>query len=329
MNVLSVFTALLGAKAAPAAGELLILDSKGVAVAPGASGPYTEGEVLSLLVGLPSGKTRHLGNINPKNFSFKYVKYAAAAGKAIRIGYDGAANNIVVSDPAAASNVGKHGTLSITVKNFDKATENSSGDLTSGIVQIVAGDTTATVLAKLVALATELVATVNSKYGAGSITLTSSIANTAQAYINLACAAGLNAFVSIDGIFDGTVIKVTTTAPLKSAMTGVAVLAREKEQAVQAGYNRTQTDMAPMFNLDAFRLASAASNYDGMVIETAMAEPYGHTKKSITVEIELCAPTGAGVLGAAMTDLVAVLQEVYNNNIGLSQAAADGLYVGV
>lgn len=330
MNRVGVFTSILETNPTVyTAGQLSIVTSKGDVVKAGATGPFSAPTNIDINVGLADGTYKQVITINPRKFSYKALAYAAAVGKTVRVGYTGSASNIVVADASVAANQNKFGTLTI-----------SRVDLGSGVapaysvhknIQIVAGSTAASVLAALVAAATSLTATLNAKFGAGSVTFTSDVAS-ANKYLQFVFAKDKVFNVAIDGIFDGTPVTVTAgvDGPIVSGLTGVEVRAKEREAAILDGYNPTQNDKYSMFDIDNYISAVGTTNYDALLITTRLDKEYespaNETSWDVTA-ILYADNTTPGTIGTDIAALVAILDEVKTNNgAGLTQAQADLLY---
>lgn len=330
MNRVGVVTSLLTAvPAAYAKGELAIIDTLGGIVEEGAAGPYSNPTMLELFVGLSDGSAKQIGTINPHKFTYQVLAYKAAVGKTVRVGYTGSAGNIVVLDPSVAANVGQYGTLTVTYNDLVSNSVPQWGDMFARDVQIKNGDTSATILARLVTAATEIATAINAKYGAGTVTLTSDVAS-ASKYLQFVFAAGKLFTVTIDGIFDGT--PVTTTAgsagPFVSGTTGVEVRAKETEAAILDGYNPTQQTKYQSFNLENYLGGVVGTNYDAIEITTTLPKEYEapDSPTGWDVSFTIFTPnTTPNTKGAVATAIETLLAEIKANH-SLTKAAADVLY---
>lgn len=299
-------------------GELSIIASNGEVLAVGNTGPFKNPTMVDLVVGLKDGSAKEVITINPRNFKYKVSPYVVAVGHTVRIGYNGVSKNIVLADPTLASNVGKYGTV------WFHRTDLKSGvipkDTFHKDVEIIAGDSVATVLARLVAQVTLIVADINAKYGAGSVSITSSVGG-ANKYIELVFAKNKVFSVTIDGIFDGTAITVTagTGGPFVSGLTGVEVQAIEKEAAVLDGYNPVQTDKKQLFNINNYVCAEVGTNYDAILITTRLPKEYnspGNPEGWDVTAILYTPNTTPGTLGEKGAALEAILKELAAVNMG-------------
>ena len=287
--------------------------------------------VVDLFAGLKDGSCKKVGAINPFKFKYSVETYVPfATGKSIRVGYSGAAGNIVVADPTIAANVNKFGTISVSYTDLTKNTVAPWGSSFEEDVYIVAGDSTATVLAKLVTAATKVIAKVNAAFNTVVATLTSDVAS-ANKYLNIACGKeNVRLNVTINGIFEGTLITETAGDYKKGGLLGADVIELEKEAAVLDGYNPAYIPKQPTFGLNNYIIADAAKGYDIVLIETTLPKEYDSpdAPSGWDVLIAVYCETGAGVLGTSATALSAVLDNIQNAASGnlLTKAEADDLY---
>lgn len=332
MNRVGVVLDLLDAvPASYSKGDLAIVDSLGVAVEAGTSGPYTHPTMLDVFVGLTDGSAKQIGTINPRKFSYKTLAYAAAVGKTYRVGYTGSTGNIVILDPTIASNVSKFGTLTLTYNNLTGSTIPMWGDAFSQDVQIVAGDTTSSILDKLHNAAEAICAKINAKYGAGTVTFTHDIVSGSK-YLQFVFAAGMLFSVTIDGIFDGTPVTVTAggAGPFVSGLTGAEVREIETEAAILDGYNPTQQAKYASFNLENYIGAELAHNYDAIEVTTTLPKEYESPDApsgwdvSFTLYFENGTP---GVKNTLTLEVEALLAEIWANHNGINAAAGDALFL--
>jgi hypothetical protein len=233
MNRCAVATSLLTAvPSSYTAGQLALIDTKGGIVKTGAVGPYDKGVTIGVFVGT-NGNPRQVGIIYPDAFEYEALAYTAAVGKTWRIGYNGSAGDILISDPTASANLYKTGTLTVRRQSLDMSTIPGWGDVFQKEVQIVPGDSEATVAGKLLDAADEIATAINAKYGASTITETDDDTDGSR-YIQYAVAAGFQFTFEVDGIFEGTPIEITVGDDKKdfSGTTGAEVQALELESAV-------------------------------------------------------------------------------------------------
>ena len=327
MNRIAIVTELLTAvPASYTAGQLAVIDTLGGIVKPTATGPYVDPVNVEVFVGTKEGP-RQVGIINPREFSFSSKAHVTPVGRTVRVGYNGTDNNIVLVDPTIATNVTKSGALSIAFHDLTSNTTPSWGNLFTADIQIATGDTTAAILARLVAQATIQVAKINAKYGAGSVTFTSDVAS-ANKYLQFATKAGLDIGVTLDGIFTGTGVK-NTVVSITSGTTGAEIRELEKEAAILDGYNPTQVDKYQTFDLDNYLAADTSKNYDSVIVNTTSKKQYsspGHPK-GWDVEIQFFfANTTPGTLGAGATAFVAILTEMQKNHRGMSLVDATAAF---
>lgn len=327
-KVLTAAEAVVARGGVYANGELSLLASDGTGVELGASGPYKKGTAIDIVVGT-KGAPREVITINPYAFGFTKLAFEAAAGQTVVIGSKTAAGKIVVADPTLASNLNAIGTLSLVRKTLDSGVVAPWGDTFTDDVQIRPGDSVASVLAKLVVVATALVAKINAKYGAGTATLTSDIAGNNK-YLQFAFAAGKTFNVTCDGIFDGTLNTMTVAdVNIVSGQTGAEVREAETEAAVLDGYNPVQLPKYQLFDLETYLSGVAGTNYDAIQIVTTLPKEY-ETPGSPTgwdVMVTLYAPTSEG--NTLMEALAAILTELQQNHQGAPikvVAAADAAH---
>jgi len=287
--------------------------------------------VVDFFVGLKDGSCKKVGGLNPFKFRYSVEQYVAfATGKSIRVGYSGSAGNIVVADPSVSANIGKFGTISVSYTDLKKNTVAPWGSSFEEDVYIVAGDNTAAILAKLVTAATKVVAKLNASFNTAVAVLTSDVAS-ANKYLNIACSKeNIRLNVTINGIFEGTLITETVGDYKKGGLLGEDVIDLEKESAVLDGYNPAYVPKQPTFNLDNYVVADPAKGYDIVIVETALPKEYDSpdAPSGWNVSFAFYCETGNSALGSSTTDLVAVLDNIQNIAGGnvLTKAEADDLY---
>lgn len=333
MNRCGVATELLAALPdAYTKGQLALIATDGTLVEAGVAGPYDKQTLIELFVGLSDGTSKQIGSINPSNFKYSKLEYAAAVGKTVRVGFDGSANKLVVVDPTIATNIGKYGTLSLIYNDLKSLAIPTWGDTFSMDIQIANGDTVTTLYAKVVAAATALAAKINAKYGAGTVTYTGGVPvlNAASSFLQFAFAAGKLFKVTFDGIFDGTAIKTTVgaTSAFVSGLTGAEVREAEIEAAILDGYNPNQKSKFQTFDLENYLGGVVGTNYDGLQITTTLPKEYESpdSPSGWEVTFEIYCPT----TDHPVDDIIALLDEVKANANGtfdmLTKTAADDLY---
>jgi hypothetical protein len=276
MNRTAVCTSLNADPAvACAANELLIVASAGLganqAVDATHCGPFAPPTTVNFLVGLKDGTSKEVISVNPKSFSYSVLAYAAAVARTVVVGDASSTGKIKVLDPSVASNMFAIG--NITVSRVDPTSAVAPSKIYSEPVQIVTGDTTATILAKLNTAATKIVTQLNADYPSNTASLTAN-AHATNAALTFVFNKDLAFNVVVDGIFDGSTVTVTNGSPIVSGLTGVEVNALERESAILDGYNPTQTNLRQSFNLSNYLNAVAATNYDAILITTKLPKEY-------------------------------------------------------
>lgn len=292
----------------PAIGGLLITPSN-------AEGTYLKPSVVALDVFLNDLSKKHLGVLNPRKFKVESQAYVAAGNKVIVLGYNGTSGNLVCADPSIATNLNKFGTLTISeLTSAGTGYIPKWGTAYQEDIYIKAGDTTATIYTRLVAAATKIAAKINAKYGAGTVTFTSSISDSNK-YLSFTFANKLFS-ATLDGIFDGTSVTVTPTDFSVPIMNGAAVIVKEKEAAVLDGYNPIQTDKFQTFNIANYTIGAIGSTYDCVLIHTTSDSKYESPTftEGWDLDIEIyCVRAGGdtnGQLGAVAAALVAALKVI-------------------
>lgn len=256
------------------AGELLMLNNKGEVITDTtAMTPLEVGSRIEFILGLGDGKAKSILTLDPYHFDYEEKVYAAGVGKVIEVGSSSVADKLVVANPA--TNVGKCGSLYINYLNKESALAPLGGEQFVEPIDIVAGDTEADILTKLVAAGNSLVSKINTKYGSTTITMTSDVVS-ANKYLQFTFDPGFLFNVVIDGIFDGTLVDTTMGAdgPFKSGLEGADVIAAEKEAAILDGYNPTQTDHRQAFDIDSYILGDKSATYNGFLITTQLPKEY-------------------------------------------------------
>ena len=332
MNRVGVFTAIAtDLTVTNTAGLLTIVASNGTVLATGATGPFVNPTMVDVLVGLNDGSIKEVITINPRDFTFKTLAYVAAVGKTVRVGYDGTSNKLIIVDPTIVNNLNKYGTL--TIWHNDPKSAVAPAASVHQDVQIISGDTVTTLYTKLQAAGTALATKINAIYGAGSVTFTSGapVLNAASSYLQFVFAKNKEFNVTLDGIFDGTTVAVTagTTGPFVSGLTGVEVQELEKEAAILDGYNPTQNDKRPSFDIVNYVAAVGATNYDATLIKTTLPHQYesvGNPKGWDVTALLYTPNTTPGTIGSAAAALTAILNELKQNHGSLDVATAKVLF---
>lgn len=243
------------------AGKLLIVGN-GAIVKTGAV-TFAKDVVLDILCGIQDGDMKAVGKLNPANFNYTSSAYTAAVLRTQVVGYVDGVSAMKVASTAISTNLGRAGVLSVTVKDRTSSMEDRIGKVFADDIIIEEGDTRATIIAKLVSVATSIVAKINAKYGAGTLTLTTdSTAN--SELLTFAQGSSANIKINLDGIFDGTGVTTTVgkNGPSISTSDGLSVRAAEMVSAVKDGYNPNQIAMYSMFNLDKYLVSNTSLNYD-------------------------------------------------------------------
>ena len=269
--------------------------------------------IVDLSVILRNKTTKSLGWINPRHFEYEVKPYVGYALNNITLGYVSPSGNLVCVDPALPINLNKFGTITINVLKKDGLGYTPKWGLSfSEDIYIQQGDTLAKIYQRLLDAAHKVANKVYYKFPESHIETEYDITS-ANKYIKFLSNSEFLFNVTLDGIFDGTLI--TNDINYAQIINGTYVIAREKEGAILDGYNPNQTDKFQTFNLSNYILGEVDNKYDSIIIRTTSDEKYESPTfhGGWDLEIELyCLRNGEddGTLGVVATAVVAELKAI-------------------